>query len=272
MCRILGCVAAEPVSLRHELVEADNPLIRQSEIHDSGWGMAVHREPNGHPPHLLHFPHAAFEDAAFEAATNLSGRIFNVHLRRATMGGLTLENTHPFCIGQFSFSHNGTVIDFPRLLARGVRQPSGETDSEYFFNYLMRDLDPDDLPRSLRQAVTALIDREIRFSGINCLLSDGRLLYAYRLGLFDLCWLARDDRLFVSSEALTGEDWVGVEDDRLLTLDPENPAEPSIEPLLGPSKAARAKVTPYTAGAELTGAARGEFAAACAAEMAGGAR
>ena len=70
----------------------------------------------------------------------------------------------------------------------------------------------------------------------------------------------------MSSEPLTGEDWVGVEDDRLLTLDPASPGEPSIEPLLGPSKAARAKITPYTAGAELTGAERGAFAAACAAK------
>lgn len=188
------------------------------------------------------------------------------------MGGLTLENTHPFCIGEFSFSHNGTVIDFPRLLARGVRHPSGQTDSEYFFNYLMRDLDSADLPGSLRHAVDALIEREIRFSGINCLLSDGRLLYAYRLGLFDLYWLAQEDRLLVSSEPLTDEDWVPVEDDRLLTLDPESPGAPLIEPLLGPSRAARAKITPFTAGAELTGAERGEFAAASAAEMTGGVR
>ncbi|MDQ3647668.1 MAG: hypothetical protein M3433_03620 [Actinomycetota bacterium] len=42
MCRILGCVAAEPASVRHELLDAPNPLIRQSEHHDSGWGMAVY--------------------------------------------------------------------------------------------------------------------------------------------------------------------------------------------------------------------------------------
>jgi glutamine amidotransferase len=272
MCRVLGCVAAEPVSLRHELVEAENPFIRQSEIHDSGWGMAVYRQPDGSLPHLLRFPRPAFEDSAFQAATELKGRIFNVHVRRATMGGLTLENTHPFSIGEFSFSHNGTVIDFPRLLARGVRNPSGQTDSEHFFNYLMRDMDPTDIPGSLRHAVAALIEREIRFSGINCLLSDGRLLYAYRLGMFDLCWLARDDRLLVSSEPLSGEDWVQVEDDRLLTLDPGSPGEPRIEPLLGPSKAARARITPYTAGADLHGAARGEFAAASAADITGGVR
>jgi hypothetical protein len=34
MCRVFGCVAAEPASIRYELIEAENPLIRQSEDHD----------------------------------------------------------------------------------------------------------------------------------------------------------------------------------------------------------------------------------------------
>ena len=46
----------------------------------------------------------------------MRGRIFNVHVRRATMGGLTPENTHPFCLGNYSFGHNGTILRYPRLL------------------------------------------------------------------------------------------------------------------------------------------------------------
>ena len=51
----------------------------------------------------------------------MRGRIFNVHVRRATMGGLTLENTHPFCLGSYSFGHNGTILRYPRLLEPGVQ-------------------------------------------------------------------------------------------------------------------------------------------------------
>ena len=32
------------------------------------------------------------------------------------MGGLALENTHPFCLGSYSFGHNGTILRYPRLL------------------------------------------------------------------------------------------------------------------------------------------------------------
>ena len=116
MCRVFGCVAAEPASIRHELVEAENPLIRQSEEHDSGWGMAVYERADGLDPRCVRFPEAAFSDPDFIGATEMQGRIFNVHVRRATMGGLAPENTHPFCLGSYSFGHNGTILRYPRLL------------------------------------------------------------------------------------------------------------------------------------------------------------
>src|SRR6476469_3919608 len=112
MCRVFGCVAAEPASIRHELLEADNPLIRQSEEHDSGWGMAVDRRADGQEPRCVRVPEPAFGDDAFSEATAPRGRIFTVHLRRATMGALAPDNTHPFCLGPYSCGHNGTVVRF----------------------------------------------------------------------------------------------------------------------------------------------------------------
>src|SRR3954454_10351811 len=88
MCRVFGCVAAEPISVRHDLLEAENPLIRQSEDHDSGWGMGVYKRADGEEPTCVRFPDAAHRDAEFLQAADLHGRIFNVHVRRATMGGL----------------------------------------------------------------------------------------------------------------------------------------------------------------------------------------
>ena len=190
MCRVFGCVASEPVSIRHELLEAENPMIRQSEEHDSGWGMAVYERPEGAEPRMVRFPHAAHVDGEFRESTELRGRIFNVHVRRATMGGLTLENTHPFCLGSNSFGHNGTVLEFGRLLEQGVAKPAGQTDSEHVFNLLMHRFDPADVVGSLRSTVRKVVDRST-FSGLNFLFSDGERLYAYRLGIFELHWLAR---------------------------------------------------------------------------------
>ena len=268
MCRVLGSVARRPASLRHELTEAPNPLIRQAEEHDSGWGMALHPEPDGGAPDVRRFVRAAHADPGFQAATQATGRIFNVHVRRATMGGLTLENTHPFVRGPVALGHNGTVLHHHRLLEPGVRPPLGQTDTEHLFEHLMRDWDPGDVAGSLRATVRAVIARS-RFSGVNLLLSDGRRLHAYRLGVFELHWLARPGQLLVASERVTDEDWRPVDQDVLLTLDPEDPSAPRAERLVGDAWLERADIVRFKEGTGLRGEERGAFAAQRAARLAG---
>jgi predicted glutamine amidotransferase len=267
MCRVFGCVASEPVSIRHELLEAENPLIRQSEEHDSGWGMAVYERGDGEEARCVKFPEAAYSNEDFRKATSMEGRIFNVHVRRATMGGLSEQNTHPFCLGSYSFGHNGTVIEYPRLIEPGVREPKGDTDSEQLFNFLMRDFDDGDPIDSLRAAMTAVAERS-PFSGLNFLFSDGERLFAYRLGIFELHWLARPGQLLVSSEKVTGEHWHTVQQDVLLVLDPRDPVEPHAERLLGDEAVSRADIRKFEDGAGLRGAERGTFAAERAARVA----
>jgi predicted glutamine amidotransferase len=268
MCRILGCVAAEPVSLRHELLEAENPMIRQSEEHDSGWGIAAYKRGEGEEPTCMRFPEAAFQDDGFPEATSLRGRIFNAHVRRATMGGLVMENTHPFCLGPYSFGHNGTVLHFPRLLEYGVQPPKGNTDTEHFFNYLMSTLDRRDVVGSLRAAITAVIERS-PFSGMNFIFSDGEKLYAYKLGIFSLYWLSRPRQLLVASEEITAsEEWHCVAQDVLLTLDPRNVEQPKAQRLVGDELLERAEIVKFTEGHELRGEERGRFAAERAARLA----
>jgi predicted glutamine amidotransferase len=266
MCRVFGCVSSDPVSIHDELVDAENPMIRQSENHDSGWGMAVYERADGAEPGVVRFPRAAHEDDGFLEATEAQGRIFNVHVRRATLGGLTLENTHPFCLGSNSFAHNGTVIAFNQLLGDGVKPPEGETDSEHIFNLLMRVFDPGDAVGSLRRTMQAVVERS-PFSGLNFLFCDGYRLYAYRLGIFDLHWLARPGQLLVASEKVTDEPWHTVRQDCLLTLDPNDLEEPHAERLLGDAVVAQATIDPLEQGKELRGDARGEFAATRAAEI-----
>jgi glutamine amidotransferase len=261
MCRVFGCVAAEPASIRHELIEADNPLIRQSEDHDSGWGMAVYERGDGSDPKCVRFPEAAFADPDFLESTDLRGRIFNVHVRRATMGGLAPENTHPFCLGSYSFGHNGTILRYPRLLEHPtVTPPAGDTDSEAFFNFLMTIYDAGDPIGSLRRAIRTTVERS-PFSGLNFLFSDGDRLFAYRLGLFDLHWLHRPGQLLVASERLTDEQWHTVQQDVLLVLDPDDLEQPRAERLIGDELLERARVQKVDTQAHLRGEARGEAAA-----------
>jgi len=261
MWRVLGCVAHDAVSLRHELVQADNPLIRQSEGHDSGWGLAAYRAAEGEQPTCVRFPVAAHVDGSFDAATQVRARLFNVHVRRATVGGLEARNTHPFCLGNYSFSHNGTIVEFGRLREPGAAPPQGSTDSEQFFSLLMRTYDPARPVPSLQRAVTTAIERT-SMSGLNFLFSDGERLYAYRPGMFGLHWRAADDRLLVASECIGDPaEWHSVQQDVLLTLDPADPDEPHAERLVGDDLLGRARIVDFSDGAHLRGEARGAFAA-----------
>ena len=272
MCRVFGCVAAEPVSVRHELLEAANPMIRQSEEHDSGWGMAVYERADGAEPRVVRFPQAAHADGDFIGATDMRGRIFNVHVRRATMGGLTPENTHPFCLGNYSFGHNGTILEFMRLRER--RRPAARRRHR-----LRAHVQPAHArlrPRRRRRrrcgGRSATVVERSPFSGVNFLFSDGERLYAYRLGIFELHWLPRPGQLLVASERLTDEPWHTVQQDVLLTLDPEDLEEPHAERLLGDELVARADIRKFEEGAELRGAERGTFAAERAERIAAAAR
>ena len=268
MCRLFGCVASEPVTVHRDLVDVDNPLLRQAEEHDSGWGMSVYPRGEGEDPWCVRFSDAAEHGPEFERALDVRGRIFNVHLRRATIGGLSLENTHPFCMGPYSFCHNGTVIDYPRLLGPGVEPPVGQTDSEAFFNFLLHELDPRHVRASLRRVIQKVIERSA-FSGLNFLFSDGERMYAYRLGVFELHWVARPGQLFVASERMTGDErWHDVRQDVLLTLDPRDLEQPHAERLVGDEWLERADIRPFDDGKHLRGAERGEFAAQRAAGIA----
>jgi predicted glutamine amidotransferase len=278
MCRLFGVAASAPVSISFELLGAANPLVDQSEQHDSGWGVASYLDG---VPQVDRFPHPAHVDPGFPEAAMAVSELFVVHVRRATVGGLKHENTHPFSRDPYTYCHNGTILHPGELRGLADREPRGDTDSEHFFNALMTLLDPEDVIGSLRQAVEAVCDR-CRFSSLNFLFCDGQRLYAYRLGLYELFWLVRnldldaDTRthyhlrlerphgehvVLVASEKLTDiEPWGEFRQDELLICDPADPDHPRVERLLG-QRAAEIEFEPVNHFEHLRGAERGEWAA-----------
>ncbi len=258
MCRVFGAAAAAPVSVSHELLRSENPLIRQSEDHDSGWGMAVYDNLPCSDPRVERFAQAAHTDPRFAEATESRGRIFNVHVRRATLGGIRPENTHPFDFGPYTFSHNGTILDYRALMRPGMPEPRGDTDSEHYFLRLLHDYDPADPVRSLRGVVAAIVAGSV-FSGLNFVFSDGVRLYAYRLGIFTLHWTSREGIGMVASERLTLDRWHTVDQDVLLVFDPDQPEEPSVQRLIGDAMLEQARIEKLEPPAGMKGRERDEF-------------
>ena len=110
------------------------------------------------------------------------------HIRKASQGINSLENTHPFQRemwgGYWLFAHNGQLRPSfaPDFNGKAYR-PVGCTDSEHAFCYLLNRLRaqfPDrPCPNTLFDALAELC-AEIRQHGMfNFILSDGRVMYAH---------------------------------------------------------------------------------------------
>ena len=123
------------------------------------------------------------------------------HIRQATVGGFSVDNTHPFRLRQWLFAHVGTVgsfeevkepllADLPDFLRRNIR---GSSDSELFFHVILAGLharnqletaepSPTSVLESIAAAVKAVDEKAQGGSTLNMILSNGRVMYALRRG------------------------------------------------------------------------------------------
>jgi glutamine amidotransferase len=159
--------------------------------HSDGWGIAFFQSDGLVPGKGAR----CFVDTESASTSALAGMLrsypiksHNVvaHVRKATVGGVSLENCHPFVRELWGrywvFAHNGDLKDYaPRL--HGNFKPVGSTDSELAFCWLMQELSKshadvpsvDELTRTLRE----LEPRIARHGTFNFLLSNGQALWAH---------------------------------------------------------------------------------------------
>ena len=108
-----------------------------------GWGTAVYKAGKAE---VLKGPEsaAASVEAEKTAEKGFDTDLLLAHIRYATKGAVSLENTHPFVLKDISgtewvFAHNGTVFESD-LLSGYVHDQKGETDSERIFRYIIDSL------------------------------------------------------------------------------------------------------------------------------------
>ncbi len=156
-----------------------------------GWGAAFYQ---GHDVALFREPVAASDSplVRFLETQGPSTTLALSHIRRATLGAITLANTQPFVrelAGRTHvFAHNGHLpgIEQAGNFAPGRFQPVGETDSEQAFCALMARLDglwraaSAPPPLEERLAVVAAFAADLRPLGpANFLYTDGEVLFAH---------------------------------------------------------------------------------------------
>lgn len=146
MCRLFGMSGGrERIRATFWLLEAPDSLARQSRREPDGTGLGWFDDRDR--PVVAKQPLAAYEDQAFaREAREVTSRTFIAHVRYASTGAVSPENTHPFEQRDRLFAHNGVIEDLDRLdqeLGDARSLVQGETDSERYFALITKDAEKD---------------------------------------------------------------------------------------------------------------------------------
>ena len=200
MCRLYAMRANEPTRVECSLVHAQNALMQQSQgdaeglKHSHGWGVADYSDT---VPLIEKQTWAAWHGEHFrKTASRVYAHTVVAHVRNATVGAISMENTHPFAHGRWIFAHNGSIPDFPQVRDHMIEHMDpalrndikGETDSEHIFYFLLT-LHLHHPERPLMETVGHGLRQIIRWSeetnprepvGLNIVLTDGEKLVGSR--------------------------------------------------------------------------------------------
>ena len=185
-------------------------MLDQSYRHPDGTGLAYYV---GREPVVEKQPIAAYEDREFAAeARSTHSHLFVAHIRHATRGKPSLENTQPFAQDSLVFTHNGTIDNLENL-PDSLGPFSGDTDSERYFAVLRHHIGKaTNTLIGIRKAVGWIRENCI-YTSLNFLLAEGDCLYALRLpGTRDFCLYTRrlgaeEDFRGLSSYGTCTESW-----------------------------------------------------------------
>ena len=144
MCRLFGLTAGTArVKATFWLVDAPDSLEKQSHRNVDGSGIGFFDQ--GGVPVLDKQPEPAFSDPEWiREAQQAESAQFIAHVRWATAGGRSQQNTHPFSMNGRIMAHNGGIGSLSRLdahLGSYARLVRGDTDSERFFALITKETD-----------------------------------------------------------------------------------------------------------------------------------
>jgi predicted glutamine amidotransferase len=177
MCRLLGLVANKEVDLEFSL-ERFKEL---SNKNPDGWGIGWYE--NDSPQIFKQDISAKDKESQLHILSKeVRSNIIMAHLRKGTEALPSEENSHPFQYKDWLFAHNGSV-DRKHLLSllrnEYKDKLKGKTDSEVYFYWILQNIeDCNDTINGIKEAIDKIIIT--KYSGLNFLLSNGKILYAFR--------------------------------------------------------------------------------------------
>ncbi|WP_027390174.1 class II glutamine amidotransferase [Chrysiogenes arsenatis] len=196
MCELLGMSANVPTDICFSF----RGLMQRGGCtgpHRDGWGIAFYE---GKGLRCFHDPQPSAESrlAQLIADYPIKSGIVISHIRQANVGGVCLENTHPFSRelwgSPWTFAHNGQLSAELFQLPLGFYEPTGSTDSEYAFCWMLGEIRRQFPKRPSNLIGVQKLIREcceqLRLLGVfNMLLSESTHLFAYCTT--KLTWITR---------------------------------------------------------------------------------
>jgi glutamine amidotransferase len=260
MCRLFALFANQPTTVATSLMEAENNLRSQSccdsrnEAHHDGWGIGYR---SAGTIHRVRSTRPASRDPRYRRVVDMIRvSALVAHVRDASMGPVTIQNSHPFRHGRWLFAHNGTLAGFPaarRQIRAAIpadlrKRIRGQTDSEHAFYLLLANLrtitgninapcPPDAVCQAISQCVQylqLLCHQTKEPSHFNFVLTNGAMLAASRWG-HTLWFVERHSgngilsdkparpsagyrAVAVASEPTTAENWTAVPERSILCV------------------------------------------------------
>jgi predicted glutamine amidotransferase len=184
MCRLFGLTAGQArVKATFWLLDAPDSLQAQSHRNVDGAGLGFFG-PAGEPV-LDKQPEPAFSDPEFiREARQAESSSFVAHVRWATAGGRTVQNTHPFVMDGRVMAHNGGFGELAQLdteLGSYARLVLGDTDSERYFALITKETDArgGDVGAGITAAASWIAER-LPVSALNAIAATPGELWALR--------------------------------------------------------------------------------------------
>ncbi|WP_428603107.1 class II glutamine amidotransferase [Sedimenticola sp.] len=184
MCQLLGMNCNVPTDICFSF-EGFARRGGETDEHKDGWGIAFF-EGKGCRTFMDVQPSA--DSVVSDLVKHYPIHSMNViaHIRKASVGAVRLENTHPFkreLWGEYwVFAHNGDLFDYEPVL-NGCFQPVGTTDSERAFCALLQHLRERFAERpsieALCEAIRDKAGQIAQLGTFNFLLSNGEILIAH---------------------------------------------------------------------------------------------
>ena len=175
MCELFGLNGTIDINLTPCLTE----FFSHSTEHPDGWGIF-----NIDTDEIIKEPLPAYESSLVKELTSKPYVAKNMfaHIRQATQGSMIYENAHPFRKTDesgrvWTFMHNGTVFDFPKLDEYKEVQ-LGTTDSERILWYLtdaVNTVPSEDLTKVLSNTIRAMTPK----NKLNLMFYDGNNTYVH---------------------------------------------------------------------------------------------